>query len=210
MSDNNTPWSDERHQLLVRMLDQLIPASPNGVLPSAGQLGVGDFLVKRAEDTPGLATLFCTGLDAADTLVAERGGSSSEPGGSSSEPGGSGAQPGGSGAQPAGSGAQPAGSGAQPAGSGAQPAGSGADGFSALGSDERDAVLFALQAQEPAFFAVFLQQSYMGYYTHPSVPPNFGLPDRPPQPLGHKLPPNENLDELVSPVKERGKCYREC
>ncbi len=83
------------------------------------------------------------------------------------------------------------------------------EGVAGLSPEDREAIFYELQAREPAFFQAFNKQSTMGYYTHPTVPPAFGLPGRPPQPLGHKVPPNDDLDELVAPVKARGKVWRD-
>ena len=75
---------------------------------------------------------------------------------------------------------------------------------------ERVALVRNVEAQQPLAFLTFLTQVYLGYYTHPSIPPKFGLPDRPPQPLGHKLPEDENLEELLAPVRGRGPLFRPC
>jgi hypothetical protein len=44
------------------------------------------------------------------------------------------------------------------------------------------------------------------YYEHPDVLAAFGWPSRPPQPLGHALPPFD--EELLAPVKARGEIWR--
>jgi hypothetical protein len=49
----------------------------------------------------------------------------------------------------------------------------------------------------------------MDYYTHSSIPPKVGLPPRPPQPLGHEMPKNVDLDALLAPVRTRGKRWRD-
>jgi hypothetical protein len=85
----------------------------------------------------------------------------------------------------------------------------GASDLRALPEPERLAFVQALEAGEPRFFSSFARQSYMGYYTHPTIPPRFGLPDRPPQPLGHTVQANMDLDVLLAPVRLRGKLYRD-
>lgn len=79
----------------------------------------------------------------------------------------------------------------------------------ALGDAERIGFVQRLEAAEPASFLKLTTQAFLGYYTEPSIPPRFGLPDRPPQPLGHTLP-EDDLEPLVEPVRQRGKCYVEC
>ena len=76
---------------------------------------------------------------------------------------------------------------------------------------ERTDVVRQVQRDEPASFRTFLRYVHMGYYTQPSIPPKLGLPDRPPQPLGHKVPKDtpESLHALLSPVVARGKRYRD-
>ena len=44
------------------------------------------------------------------------------------------------------------------------------------------------------------------YYEHPDVISAFGWPSRPPQPLGHTLPPFD--EDLLAPVKARGEIWR--
>jgi len=44
----NDHWTEQDRNLLDEILDQLIPANPQKGIPSAGSVGVGDFLVARA------------------------------------------------------------------------------------------------------------------------------------------------------------------
>ncbi len=73
------------------------------------------------------------------------------------------------------------------------------------------ALVTQLEQTEPVLFQTFVRHAFMGYYTHPSIPLRLGLPDRPPQPLGHKVPRDTagELDELLAPVRARGKHYRD-
>ena len=68
-------------------------------------------------------------------------------------------------------------------------AGKGEGGFVALGGDERDAALRAVEAAEPAAFALIVEETYRGYYALPVVQRALGLSGEPPQPRGHRLPP---------------------
>jgi len=72
---------------------------------------------------------------------------------------------------------------------------------------ERVAFVQRVEAAAPLDFIKFTNNAYLGYYTHPSVPPHHGMPDRPPQPLGHQVDADEDLDALLAPVRERGKMY---
>jgi len=46
-----------------------------------------------------------------------------------------------------------------------------------------------VEQAHPAFFAALLDHTYRGYYTRPEVQQAVGFPARPPQPVGHTLPP---------------------
>lgn len=61
-------------------------------------------------------------------------------------------------------------------------------GFTELDGDRQDAVLQAVEAVHPAFFAALIEHAYRGYYTDPRVYAAIGYAHRPPQPLGHELP----------------------
>jgi hypothetical protein len=87
----------------------------------------------------------------------------------------------------------------------------GAANFGALSTDDRVALAGQLEKNEPVIFRALVRHAYMGYYTHPSIPPQHGLPNRPPQPLGHEVPRDEaaTLDALLAPVRARGRHYRD-
>jgi hypothetical protein len=53
----------------------------------------------------------------------------------------------------------------------------------------QEEILHSVEAAAPAFFAALVEHTYRGYYTLPEVQAAIGYPDRPPQPLGHALPP---------------------
>ena len=82
--------------------------------------------------------------------------------------------------------------------------------FDVLDAPERIAVVEALERAEPDAFKALLQSTYMGYYSRPDVRPHFGLSDRPTQPDGYELPDDDpdELDEMLAPVRARGRCYR--
>jgi hypothetical protein len=65
--------------------------------------------------------------------------------------------------------------------------------FASLDASEREARLRALEAGDPARFAVLKLLAYDAYYTHPAVlavlEQRCGYPARPPQPDGHELEP---------------------
>jgi len=71
-------FNEAERQLLNRILDQLVPASADGRIPSAGALGVTDFLATRVTDDQELAALFRQGLVAATTLADSAGNAVSE------------------------------------------------------------------------------------------------------------------------------------
>jgi hypothetical protein len=83
--------------------------------------------------------------------------------------------------------------------------------FNKLSSDDRRQIVADLEALEPDFFYALLRNTYMGYYTAPSVPSLFGLTDKAPHPDGYDVPDEdlEKIEGLVKPVKDRGRCYRE-
>jgi hypothetical protein len=61
--------------------------------------------------------------------------------------------------------------------------------FRDLDPDAQDALLREIEANEPAFFVALVEHAYRGYYTLPIVHRAIGFESRPPQPLGHQLPP---------------------
>jgi hypothetical protein len=50
-------------------------------------------------------------------------------------------------------------------------------------------VLEDIEKQHPAFFVALVEHTYRGYYTLAAVHRAIGHDSRPPQPLGHRLPP---------------------
>lgn len=61
--------------------------------------------------------------------------------------------------------------------------------FPLLTEDEQDAALRAVEQARPRAFAALVEQTYCAYYTRPEVHAAIGWDSRPPQPLGHTLPP---------------------
>jgi hypothetical protein len=62
-------------------------------------------------------------------------------------------------------------------------------GFLALNHDARTTILRGVEERLPAFFAALVDHTYRGYYTDARVYAAIGYDHRPPQPLGHALPP---------------------
>ena len=50
-------------------------------------------------------------------------------------------------------------------------------------------ILEGVETNLPAFFGALVEHTYRGYYTLPAVHQAIGHDSRPPQPLGHRLPP---------------------
>lgn len=61
--------------------------------------------------------------------------------------------------------------------------------FEDLAAAEQDAVLRHVEGEHRAFFEALVSQVYTSYYSHAVVIQLLGLEARPPQPLGHALPP---------------------
>lgn len=72
--------------------------------------------------------------------------------------------------------------------------------FVDLAAERQDAVLRAVERALPAFFAALVDHTYRGYYVLPPVHRAIGYDSRPPQPLGHSLPP---FDPAVLDVQRR-------
>jgi len=66
-------WSADEKALLNGLLDEIIPASEDGRIPSAGSLGVEDFITNKAREVPGLADLLKRGLRTAQALLKPKG-----------------------------------------------------------------------------------------------------------------------------------------
>jgi hypothetical protein len=78
--------------------------------------------------------------------------------------------------------------------------------FSNLDAAGQTAVLRGVEQQAPAFFAALVDHTYRGYYTQARVLAAIGLEPRPPQPLGHRLPPFD--PELLRQQRERAPFWR--
>ena len=66
-------WSADGKALLNGLLDEIIPASDDGRIPSAGSLGVEDFIANKAREVPGLGALLERGLRTAQALLEPKG-----------------------------------------------------------------------------------------------------------------------------------------
>ena len=66
-------WSANEKSLLNGLLDEIIPASDDGRIPSAGSLGVADFIATKAGEIPGLADRLKRGLRTAKALLEPKG-----------------------------------------------------------------------------------------------------------------------------------------
>lgn len=84
------------------------------------------------------------------------------------------------------------------------------NGFLALNGDARDEVLRQVESEQPTFFAALVNHAYHGYYTHAAVlrqlEATMGYPARPPQPLGHTLPPWDPA--ILAKQRERAPFWR--
>ena len=67
------PWSEAEGRLLDALLDEIVPASADGRVPSAGVLGVTEYLAERAADHPALAATIRKALAHAAKLADARG-----------------------------------------------------------------------------------------------------------------------------------------
>ena len=77
----------------------------------------------------------------------------------------------------------------------------------ALAAEEQDAVLRDVEGEHPAFFEAVVSHVYQAYYSHPTVIQLLGLEARPPQPLGHALPPFDAA--ITRSMSKRGALYRQ-
>ena len=66
-------WSADGKALLNGLLDEIIPASDDGRIPSAGSLRVAGFIANKAREVPGLANLLKRGLRTAQALLEPKG-----------------------------------------------------------------------------------------------------------------------------------------
>lgn len=68
----SVPFSDAQRRVLVHVLDDVIPASADGHMPAAGQLGAGAYLDRSLDALPALKAMIAEGLDALDALARRR------------------------------------------------------------------------------------------------------------------------------------------
>ena len=66
-------WSADEKALLNGILDEIIPASDDGRIPSAGSLRVADFIATKAREILGLADLLKRGLRTAQAFLESKG-----------------------------------------------------------------------------------------------------------------------------------------
>jgi hypothetical protein len=70
----------------------------------------------------------------------------------------------------------------------------------------RDSILRQVEEVRPAFFAALVDHTYRGYYSLPVVLRTVGAIGRPPQPLGHELPPFDPT--LLDQQRQRSPFWR--
>jgi len=68
-----SPFTPEQQHALRCVLDQIIPASSDGQMPGAGELGLVDYIEAAASKQDGLAPTIAQGLAEADRIAAGRG-----------------------------------------------------------------------------------------------------------------------------------------
>jgi hypothetical protein len=66
---DTAPFTAAQQRVLVHVLDDIIPASGDGRLPAAGQLGVAAYLDQSLNALPGLKAMIVEGLAALDALA---------------------------------------------------------------------------------------------------------------------------------------------
>jgi hypothetical protein len=79
--------------------------------------------------------------------------------------------------------------------------------FVALGSDDRQALIETLRAQEPDFMSRLALETVTCYYQHDRVLAALGMEVRSPAPQGFKVISGDLM--LLAPVRKRGKMYRD-
>lgn len=72
-ADRTHNWNEGESALLTGLLDEIIPASSDGRVPSAGALGVADFVMDKLTEDGTPNEMIRTALSHAETLVAEAG-----------------------------------------------------------------------------------------------------------------------------------------
>jgi len=78
--------------------------------------------------------------------------------------------------------------------------------FEALASGEQDTALRHVEAGQRVFFEALVSHVYQAYYNHATVIALLELEARPPQPLGHPLPPFDAA--IMRSTGGRGALYR--
>jgi hypothetical protein len=79
--------------------------------------------------------------------------------------------------------------------------------FSALGADEREALLREIECTDPDAFDALVRHTYAGYYSRPQILSRLGLTPGPLHPRGHRIE-NAGLPDLAR-VTSRGPLYRQ-
>jgi Gluconate 2-dehydrogenase subunit 3 len=79
--------------------------------------------------------------------------------------------------------------------------------FSALGIDEREALLRETERTQPDAFDALVRLTYAGYYSHPEIVTRLGLTPGPVHPRGHRIADAEPPD--LTRVTSRGPLYRQ-
>jgi hypothetical protein len=79
--------------------------------------------------------------------------------------------------------------------------------FEGLAAAEQDAVLRHVETGQRTFFKALVSEVYQAYYSHPAIITLLGLEARPPQPLGHALPPFDAA--IIRSTGERRALYRQ-
>jgi len=72
-SADKSGFSEDEKNVLVSVLDEIIPPSGDGKFPGAGQAGVGGYIEKALEGTPDLRSMIAQGLAELDDLGRGRG-----------------------------------------------------------------------------------------------------------------------------------------
>jgi len=83
--------------------------------------------------------------------------------------------------------------------------------FVALPTDEKVAALKRVEAAHGQAFETLVRLTYMGYYSRPDTRPHFGVGAHPIHPKGYPVDREDAalMDELIAPVRARGKVYRD-
>ncbi len=68
-----TRFTPDERRTLTSVLDEIIPPSPDGRLPGAGELGLADHVEAVVQRTPALRPVLARGLAALDELARGRG-----------------------------------------------------------------------------------------------------------------------------------------